>query len=791
MKSNVHYQVASLVAFLSLAVTSEPAIAVNADWIFNGSGDYSDTSKWSVPVVPCNAGGTTFAVTIPEAGDTTSTGTVTSSLGTCEVSQLTLGVNATYTLTSNGGSYTAANATLGNRAGLSVVNGGDMSIGATTWSTARVGSVLSAMSAGSLLDASSLQSIDAAWDDNTGVPAITSVTASSGGVIDLSGVTSLTPPVRAEDRLDFNVNGGSIVLSALDSISGGGATRFNVTAGTLSLPALNTVVRAQFLVSGGATLNANASAWNLAAGPATGLMLSASGAGSLLDASSLQSIDAGWNDNTGVPAITSVTASSGGVIDLSGVTSLTPPVRAEDRLDFNVNGGSIVLSALDSISGGGATRFNVTAGTLSLPVLNTVARAQFLVSGGATLNANGSAWNLAAGPATGLMLSASGTGSLLDASSLQSIDAGWNDNTGVPAITSVTASSGGVIDLSGVTSVVAPVRVEDRLDFNVNAAELRLGAMDNVSGAGAVRILLNDPASLLVAPGSFKPDTEVTVTAVADATVRIGKDFSFAHTDETKIDLETAVVQFDGSNPQFVEAGGTDIGTVTPTAPNFGFGQLIVGTDTVATTLHLRDAIDNGNGHDLCGTVKEAIYLLGLPEDPNNPDKIVNGLRILSGSTLVLDGIPLYTRQDGALVDVRTWFGPGQTVLAYNLNNSNGFIALGTSPDTDADLDGVIDVDDNCPLVPNGPAIPDAGGFSQRDTDGDGIGNMCDGDLNNDGVTNTLDLNIYKLAHRTSAGDPSFNPDADFNGDGKINTLDLNIYKGLHRGLPGPSCVTP
>jgi len=31
---------------------------------------------------------------------------------------------------------------------------------------------------------------------------------------------------------------------------------------------------------------------------------------------------------------------------------------------------------------------------------------------------------------------------------------------------------------------------------------------------------------------------------------------------------------------------------------------------------------------------------------------------------------------------------------------------------------------------------------SQLDTDGDGFGNLCDGDLNNDGNTNTLDLNL-------------------------------------------------
>jgi hypothetical protein len=95
------------------------------------------------------------------------------------------------------------------------------------------------------------------------------------------------------------------------------------------------------------------------------------------------------------------------------------------------------------------------------------------------------------------------------------------------------------------------------------------------------------------------------------------------------------------------------------------------------------------------------------------------------------------------------------------------------------DTDSVSDDNDNCILHTN----PD-----QRDTDGDGYGNLCDGDLNNDGSTNTLDLNLYKLAHRSSVGDPNYDVDAGFNGDGTINTLDLNIYKGLHRLPPGPSC---
>jgi hypothetical protein len=64
--------------------------------------------------------------------------------------------------------------------------------------------------------------------------------------------------------------------------------------------------------------------------------------------------------------------------------------------------------------------------------------------------------------------------------------------------------------------------------------------------------------------------------------------------------------------------------------------------------------------------------------------------------------------------------------LAYRTKNVTGedpgrfyFLRLQLTPDPDADLDGVADLEDNCPAAPN-PA--------QYDGDGDGIGDLCDGD---------------------------------------------------------------
>jgi len=166
--------------------------------------------------------------------------------------------------------------------------------------------------------------------------------------------------------------------------------------------------------------------------------------------------------------------------------------------------------------------------------------------------------------------------------------------------------------------------------------------------------------------------------------------------------------------------------------------------------------------------------------------------------TLFLDGVEVGFGADGNIsswtflgvidtdgfnsFEFREIDGKGEQVITIRADN----VTFGVVPD--ADGDGVVDERDNCINAPNGPLILDAGGNSQLDTDSDGYGNLCDGDLNNDGKTNTLDLNLYKLAHRTNVGDANYNVDADFNGDGMINTLDLNIYKILHRKPPGPSC---
>ena len=94
----------------------------------------------------------------------------------------------------------------------------------------------------------------------------------------------------------------------------------------------------------------------------------------------------------------------------------------------------------------------------------------------------------------------------------------------------------------------------------------------------------------------------------------------------------------------------------------------------------------------------------------------------------------------------------------------------------DTDGDGVVDNVDNCILVHN-PA--------QRDTDGDGYGNYCDPDLNNDLTVNAADLALFKPLFFTT------DPDADFDGNGRVQAGDLAILKSFFFKEPGPSGLNP
>lgn len=101
---------------------------------------------------------------------------------------------------------------------------------------------------------------------------------------------------------------------------------------------------------------------------------------------------------------------------------------------------------------------------------------------------------------------------------------------------------------------------------------------------------------------------------------------------------------------------------------------------------------------------------------------------------------------------------------------------------TDRDNDGVADWVDNCNAIPNP---------QQRDSDG--FGNICDADMEGEGIVKTSWGEIYPLTRcgdvewiGLAAQNGTYDPNYDLNGDGKVNELDVSIA-GLNLFMaPGP-----
>jgi len=125
--------------------------------------------------------------------------------------------------------------------------------------------------------------------------------------------------------------------------------------------------------------------------------------------------------------------------------------------------------------------------------------------------------------------------------------------------------------------------------------------------------------------------------------------------------------------------------------------------------------------------------------------------------------------------------GDGGDGMPGTADDTVGAAAYGV-PGPDADADGVLDVVDNCTEVANGPV---GGGGNQVDDDGDGIGNACDCDFDDDGVCTLRDF--ARFVDPLVAGSDAEAIGADMDGDGDVDLNDFSLFlPGLVAGAPGP-----
>lgn len=120
-------------------------------------------------------------------------------------------------------------------------------------------------------------------------------------------------------------------------------------------------------------------------------------------------------------------------------------------------------------------------------------------------------------------------------------------------------------------------------------------------------------------------------------------------------------------------------------------------------------------------------------------------------------------------------FAPADTGMFCVMTSFFG-LQVSTDASGDTDGDGIPDTVDNCTMVANA---------NQRDTNGDGFGNLCDADFDGNCSINFTDLQQMR--------DNFFgtDDDTDLNGDNSVNFADLNLLRASFFGMPGPSGLTP
>ncbi|MFK8030879.1 MAG: spondin domain-containing protein [Gammaproteobacteria bacterium] len=135
---------------------------------------------------------------------------------------------------------------------------------------------------------------------------------------------------------------------------------------------------------------------------------------------------------------------------------------------------------------------------------------------------------------------------------------------------------------------------------------------------------------------------------------------------------------------------------------------------------------------------------------------------------------PTSPKEPVSHITYNTATGNYERSVGIDVVGSFTFELLSVDGDLDGDNDGIGDSFDNCLVASNA---------SQLDTDGDGYGNACDADTNNDCVVNFIDLSAFSDAFLST--EALF----DFNGDGAVNFIDLSILANAFLGAPGPSAA--
>ncbi|MBI9015785.1 MAG: hypothetical protein JEZ07_00855 [Phycisphaerae bacterium] len=433
------------------------------------------------------------------------------------------------------------------------------------------------------------------------------VSAISNGKIDLSSVGTVYGMGNSTSRLKFHIDtDADIDLSSLVEIPSGYCT-FDINIPDYTLPLLQATHGTTFDASDATTINLPA----------------------------LTDFDRG-----------AIVIADGGTINaplLKTFTNSTLSLTSETS--FLVNGLSNIDNSLIYLSAGAV--FGTTEGDSIATSYSATG-----VSSSTTL------------------LQADGQGTILDLSSLESVNA--SNGTSYRTQT-IAASNNAAIDFTNVGVIYGMTNSTSKLQINLNsAAEIYVGTDLDVHNYTTFNISEND--TVFTVDGNLNLNSKTRFFASQGAKVNINGDFQFNINDEASFITDTAIFQFANGDVCSLEVAGADL-ALAPTSSNFGMAQLIVGSEAQPTKVMLVDLIDNGNRDGK----NEALYLFGSGS--------LSGLRIKPGSKLIIGDIDVYAFIDTEMVHINSLFGPDTKYINYD----EGTIAL-----TDFDCTLQSDLNGDC-----------------------------------------------------------------------------------------------
>ncbi|NLF29864.1 MAG: PEP-CTERM sorting domain-containing protein [Planctomycetes bacterium] len=500
--------------------------------------------------------------------------------------------------------------------------------------------VMQAAEAGTVLDAGSLATIDSYadhWGTNT-----RTIMATGGGVIDLSGVTLLRGGSGTSGGLDrlrvIAQTGGTVNLSALQQIDG--YVTFTTDAATFELPSLTHAGLVDYELPNSALLS--------------------------------------------LPEL--ISQNGGGFAVTAGTTVAAPKLEKLNNAYVSFAGAGAVDAPLLTDFAGSVLTLADPAHAVATGGLGQADNARFILSGGTTFDqiTDSSYMLTGSSAANTTVMSAAGAGTVLDAGSLAAIDSyadHWGTNT-----RTISASGGGLIDLSGVLTVRGGSGTSGGLDKLRVVAQtggvVDLGSLAAVDGyasfeamaGGTLRLgdlamtagmdISADGLGSTLAVRSLMLDAPASVTVTDGAEIALAGSLQNDMTDPVAFNMDTGLLRVGGAASAWLEVAGQDLGG-SVAAGNFGIMQLVAGAPDESVTVFLTDLYDNdGLGQDR----REALYLFGSGG--------LDGLALYGQSELVIGDVPVYAWIDGAMVELHSLFGPGDTIVPFTTSGSDGLLVI-------------------------------------------------------------------------------------------------------------------